>query len=399
MIDHSVSKFFETLFWIGAFLIIISFFYPRWFMVTILIGALLMVIATVREGFRLRRAKTFVGLVKKNEPQVVHRIVLMVGVILVFVYLLLKQTMVYNLIIQIYDLTGSPAIITWWVFVLLGIIIGLTILFIAVKMIAVKYGGILEWIKSKYPKIKLKKKIQTKEKKVIAKKVLAEEKPGLFSKLFWEEKRFWEKILTPLFKKLETRKAKKIEKEKTRLEELRKKKIEELKKKVKEEKILIKEEVKKHPLLPRALILLFIFAITTILVLHKKGKFSIEDPISAAALGATVGLFTLYIIINIYKVSKEKRVKEEKQEKKVLQMIKEEVIAKASKYETDVDKLYKLINEVGCLTLTEVAEGFSISKEQAEEWGKMLESHGLIELNYPAVGELQLCKKKSKSTE
>ncbi len=402
MIDHHVSKFFETLFWIGAVLIFASFFYPRWFMVTIIVGVLLMIIATIREGFRLRRAKTMVGVIKKNEPKLIHRFVLLLVVIAVFTYLLLKQTVVYNLMVQLYDLTRSPAIMTWWIFVLIGIIIGLIILFVAVQIWKVKYKKLTVWLKLKYPNLKLNKPkealVPKKKEGIITKKVMVA-KPSFFKKLFWEEKGFWGTIITWLSKKFEKRKAKKIEEEKVRLEKLRKKKIEELKRKVKEEKILIKTEIKKHPLLPRLLIVLFIFAITTIIVLHKRGKFSIENPISAASLGLIIGLFLLYIVINLYKVRREKITKEEKQEKVVLAKIKSKVVAKASKYETDVDKLYKLINEVGCLTLTEISEGFGITKEQAEEWGKILESHDLIELNYPAIGELQLCKKKSKIIE
>ena len=150
--------------------------------------------------------------------------------------------------------------------------------------------------------------------------------------------------------------------------------------------------------MPRILITLFIVAITVILVLHKKGKFSIENPVSATLLGLIIGLFMLYIFMNVYKIKKEKKTINVKNEKSVLDKIKKQVVAKASKYETDIDKLYKLINEIGSITITEVAEGFGISKEQAEEWGKMLENHGLIELNYPTIGEMQLCKKKSKDT-
>ncbi|MDP2906814.1 MAG: hypothetical protein Q8O03_02640 [Nanoarchaeota archaeon] len=412
MIDHTVGKFFETLFWIGALLIFVSFFYPRWFMITIIVGALLMIIATVREGFRLRRAKTFIGVVKQNEPKILHRLILLIVVMIVFVYLFLKQTLVYNFMTQLLDLIRSPATTTWWVFVLLGIIIGVFILFCTIQIRRVKYEKLgrigyeklgLIWYKKIWKWLRRKREAKPEKKikktKIVEKRVVTEIRPGLFARMFWEEKSFWRRIFTPLLKRLEKRRIKKLEEKKIRIEELKKKKIEELKLKAKKEKILIKVELKKHPLLPRVLIALFIFAITTILILYKKGKFSIENPLSAATLGLIVGLFMLYVIVNIYKLRKEKKTKEEKQEKVVLAKIKKEVVAKASKYETDVDKLYRLIEEVGCLTITEVSEGFGITREQAEEWGKILESHDLIELNYPAIGELQLCKKKSKITE
>lgn len=402
MIDHYVSKFFEALFWIGALLTIASFFYSRWFMITIILGILLMMISAIREGFRLRRAKTTIGVIKKNEPKIIHRFILLIVVMAVFTYILLKQVVVYNLVIQLYDLTRSPATITWWVFVLIGIIIGLILLFVAVQIWRVKYGKITVWLKLKHPDLKLnqpKGALASKKKERMVAKNVKTVKPGFFKKLLWEEKGFWGSIIAWLSKKLEKRKAKKTEQEKIRLEKLRQEKIKKLKQKVKEENVLIKTELKKHPMLPRLLIVLFIFAITTILVLHRKGKFSIENPVSAASLGLITGLFLLYIVINLYKARREKVTKKQNQKKALQDKIKDKVVAKASKYETDIDKIYKLINEVGCLTLTEISEGFGITKEQAEEWGKILESHDLIELNYPAIGELQLCKKKSKITE
>lgn len=447
MVDHHINKFFEALFWIGALLVLASFFYPRWFVVTIIIGIIFMIIAVGREGLRLRKAKTLTGVIKKNKPKVIHRFILIIGVLIIFVSLIFKQTLIADFIAQLYDLIQSPATTTWWVFVLIGIIIGLFMLFSATKAGEVEYKKPLSWIKLKRPKFMLKKKPEKiKKKKAVAKKGIVKEKPSFFARikqvfkrkkqkeeklgikkeeempipiskkeavakkvtvakikpgflarLLWEEESFWRRALRPLLTRLETRSAKRLKAKKTRMEQLRKKKIEALKRRAKKQKIILKEITAKHPLWPRLLVVLFIFAITTILVLHRKGKFSIENPISAGILGLIVGLFALYIVINIYKARKEKKIKEVKKEKVVLTRIKKEIVAKASKYETDIDKLYRLINEVGTLTITEVAEGFGISREQAEEWGRILESHDLIELNYPAMGELQLCKKKLKS--
>lgn len=393
MIDHAVNKFFETLFWIGTLLILASFFYQRWFVITILVGTILMLMTVVREGFRLQRATSFIKIVQGNKPKIAHRLLLLGGVIIVCAYLFLKRTLVADFVTQSYDLTQSPATVTWWVFVLIGIIIGLFILFSATKIGEVEYENLFGYVKQKYSKIK------PKEKGVITKKIVIKgKKPSFFKKLFWEEESFWRRMFKPLIKKLEGRRAKRLKQKKIRIEQFRKKKLGELKKRIKEEKLLIKEIKIKHPFLPRILITLFIFAMTIILVLHKKGKFSIENPIAAGTLGLILGLFALYIIVNVYESRKEKKLTEGKKERTVLQKIKKEIVAKASKYETDLDKLYRLINEVGSITVTEVAEGFGISKEQAEEWGRILESHDLIELNYPAIGELQLCKKKSKIT-
>lgn len=208
MIDHHVSKFFEILFWIGAALIFVSFFYPRWFMVTIAVGVLLMIIATVREGFGLRRAKTIVGVIKKNEPKVLHRIILLIVVITVFIYLLLKQIQVYNFMIQLYDLTKSPASITWWVFVLIGIIIGILILFFAIKIWQIEYKKFITWSSLKIKTLEKTPMAKIKE-KAVAKTVTAKIKPGLFTKLTLEEKSFWRNTIAWLSKKLEKEKPKK----------------------------------------------------------------------------------------------------------------------------------------------------------------------------------------------
>ena len=187
MRDHHISTFFETLFWTGALLILVSFFYPRWFVITITVGIMLMIMATVREGFKLRRAKTLVGIVKKNEPKIIHRFVIIISVIIVFIYLLFKQTLVYNLLTQLYDLTQSIGI-TWWIFVLIGIVIGLFILFCAIKIVGIEYERIFTWMRLKQPKPKKQKekKIEIKKKKdIIVKKIIpvVEDKPSYFAKL------------------------------------------------------------------------------------------------------------------------------------------------------------------------------------------------------------------------
>ncbi|MBL7100750.1 MAG: hypothetical protein ISS23_02225 [Nanoarchaeota archaeon] len=397
MKNHHLGKFFETLFWIGTFLILVSFFYSRWFVITVTVGIVLMIIATVREGLKLKRARTFLGVIQKNEPKVIHRLVIIVSTIVAFVFLFFKRVLVYDLFKQFYELTQEIRI-TWGVFVLIGLIIGLLILFIVMKIKGIEYKEIFRWMKPKPEKIKFEKKPEEKEefKKVIEKKVIVQQKSGFLTKLFLEEESFWKKILRPLSKRLEKRKVKKIEQKKAGIEQLRQKKLEKIKEEVKKEKVLVKKEIK-HPLFPRILIALFVFTITVIIILSKQGKFSIGNPLSAGILGLIIGLFVFYILANIRRIRKKKKTIKAKKEEIVLKKIKKEIVAKASKYETDLDKLHKLINEVGSLTITEVVEGFGITKEQAEEWGRILESHNLIELNYPAIGELQLCKKKSKN--
>ena len=57
--------------------------------------------------------------------------------------------------------------------------------------------------------------------------------------------------------------------------------------------------------------------------------------------------------------------------------------------------LKRLVDEKGKIKLTDVSRYFGISKELAEEWGRILEEHGLVKLHYPAIGELELQKWKN----
>ena len=54
-----------------------------------------------------------------------------------------------------------------------------------------------------------------------------------------------------------------------------------------------------------------------------------------------------------------------------------------SRNETEMDSLYHLIQKRGKVDLQEVMHNFGVSKELAEEWAQILESHELITINYP----------------
>ncbi|MBS3144978.1 hypothetical protein J4208_05335 [Candidatus Woesearchaeota archaeon] len=115
-----------------------------------------------------------------------------------------------------------------------------------------------------------------------------------------------------------------------------------------------------------------------------------------------IGIFLLVILLFVRKVRKAYQVKQIRYkvaEDKQVNAIKEELqrmptsIVRGT-YETDFDKLYRLISEKQKLTITEVAQGFNVSRKEAEEWGKILKEQGLIELHYPTVGDLELLWKK-----
>jgi len=55
--------------------------------------------------------------------------------------------------------------------------------------------------------------------------------------------------------------------------------------------------------------------------------------------------------------------------------------------ETNIDKLYAELLK-GEVKVKDVAKEFGVDPSLVEEWGRILEDHGLAELHYPAFGEL-----------
>ncbi len=93
-------------------------------------------------------------------------------------------------------------------------------------------------------------------------------------------------------------------------------------------------------------------------------------------------------------VKKEPIVKAEKkkvttQEQKLAEM-KRFITLKQDKYETDIDKLYRLLEKYKKVKISEIKKIFSISNEKAEEWAKILEEHNLGHFHYPAFGEPEI---------
>ncbi len=144
---------------------------------------------------------------------------------------------------------------------------------------------------------------------------------------------------------------------------------------------------------------LFILAITAIIILHKRGIFDIKEPASIAGLAIVLALFFVYIGKGAFASMKSARHKSGVKAAEAMKKMQNPDVAKAGKYETDIDRLYRLVNDTGRVSVGTAAEIFRLKKEQAEEWGRILESHGLIEIEYPAVGEVQLCKKSLQRTE
>jgi uncharacterized membrane protein len=85
-----------------------------------------------------------------------------------------------------------------------------------------------------------------------------------------------------------------------------------------------------------------------------------------------------------------KKGKKEKNGKKEKQI--PTVKLKKGAYETEIDALYRQIQNKGKVKLDEIEKKYKISKELAIEWAKILENHQLAMLEYPALGSPRLVK-------
>lgn len=56
--------------------------------------------------------------------------------------------------------------------------------------------------------------------------------------------------------------------------------------------------------------------------------------------------------------------------------------------ETSIDRLYHLVQKEGQIKVRDAAKKFNVGGDLVEEWGRVLESHDLVEMHYPAFGEL-----------
>ena len=108
---------------------------------------------------------------------------------------------------------------------------------------------------------------------------------------------------------------------------------------------------------------------------------------------------SLIFILKIRVAVKMKSIEYRVAEQKTVSEIKTMLVSANEGYQTDLDKLYQVLEERGKLNINEIALIFGISKEQAEEWGKILKDQELATLHYPAVGEPELIWKKLKSIE
>ncbi len=55
--------------------------------------------------------------------------------------------------------------------------------------------------------------------------------------------------------------------------------------------------------------------------------------------------------------------------------------------ETSIDRLYKMLKENKEMKIKDIAKEFDVPPRTVEEWGRILEEHGLAEIHYPPFGE------------
>lgn len=64
-----------------------------------------------------------------------------------------------------------------------------------------------------------------------------------------------------------------------------------------------------------------------------------------------------------------------------------------SDYRTVIDDIVASVDEKESITLTELSKEFSLPYARLEAWGRILDKSGIIELEYPIVGDVMLRKK------
>lgn len=88
---------------------------------------------------------------------------------------------------------------------------------------------------------------------------------------------------------------------------------------------------------------------------------------------------------------KERGENAKKSDEEYRESIKSAIVTDETK--TPLDELFELVMNEGAVKISDAARKFSVSEGQLEEWARILESHGLIEIHYPPVGRPELRKK------
>jgi predicted membrane protein len=93
--------------------------------------------------------------------------------------------------------------------------------------------------------------------------------------------------------------------------------------------------------------------------------------------------WVILLMIVIFAYSKFLKHRKEEEEK-ILNFV---IPKPKSEGETNIDVFYKLLKDKKSLTSTTISKAFNITKEQAIDWAKILEEHGLVTIEYPAFAD------------
>ena len=154
--------------------------------------------------------------------------------------------------------------------------------------------------------------------------------------------------------------------------------------------------------------LFFLGSLLYIVILYVKGMFLLPywlkllqfaSPMFYIGLSLAMLAIVIIVSIQIKKTLKRKKIVYEAEEEENVKEIKSTLASYAGRYETDLDKLYAILKDRKTIKVNEVASAFGISKQEAEEWGKIMKEQDLAEIYYPAVGDMEIRWKKSKSTQ
>jgi hypothetical protein len=111
-----------------------------------------------------------------------------------------------------------------------------------------------------------------------------------------------------------------------------------------------------------------------------------------------IGQWVLLLAIVLFAYTRFLRHKREQEEVKPIEC---NIQPSGTGSETELDCLYKLLQEKKRLSIDTIAKSFNVSKEKALEWAKILENSELVTIEYPAFNdpEVKIIKKEEESKE
>jgi hypothetical protein len=121
-----------------------------------------------------------------------------------------------------------------------------------------------------------------------------------------------------------------------------------------------------------------------------KEKYSSYDIYSLYAIIVEIFILILIMIIKFVRLifgGKHGFAEKKRQETKKVVI---SIHPSSSRTKTDLDLLYSALKDNKRIKVSDIAQSFNVSEELVLEWGKILESGGLAEINYPRFGKAEI---------